>query len=108
MAVEIPPWLDPAETLLFAAGCIKSGRVKFCPPTIARTPGRRIVGLEYGVLQPRFVESGVPAIEIGDLETGVLRPACLRITVEQRARVGAWPTPGPHGDGPVLDILTDQ
>ena len=34
MAVEIPTWLDPAETLLFAAGCIKSGRVKFCPPTI--------------------------------------------------------------------------
>jgi hypothetical protein len=34
MAVEIPPWLDPAETLLFAAGCITSGRVKFCPPTI--------------------------------------------------------------------------
>ncbi len=34
MAVEIPPWLDPAETLLFAAACIKSGRVKFCPPTI--------------------------------------------------------------------------
>ena len=33
-AVEIPPWLDPAETLLFAAACIKSGRVKFCPPTI--------------------------------------------------------------------------
>ena len=27
---EIPPWLDPAETLLFAAACIKSGRVKFC------------------------------------------------------------------------------
>jgi hypothetical protein len=34
MAVKIPPWLDPAETLLFAAACIKSGRVKFCPPTI--------------------------------------------------------------------------
>jgi hypothetical protein len=34
MAVEIPPSLDPAETLLFAAGCIKSGWVKFCPPTI--------------------------------------------------------------------------
>jgi hypothetical protein len=34
MAIEIPPWLDPAETLLFAAACIKSGRVKFCPPTI--------------------------------------------------------------------------
>ena len=34
MAVEIPPWLDPAETLLFAAACIKSGRVRFCPPTI--------------------------------------------------------------------------
>ena len=32
--VEIPPWFDPAETLLFAAACIKSGRVKFCPPTI--------------------------------------------------------------------------
>ena len=32
--VEIPPWLDPAETLLFAAACNKSGRVKFCPPTI--------------------------------------------------------------------------
>jgi hypothetical protein len=31
--IEIPPWLDPAETLLFAAGCIKSGWVKFCPPT---------------------------------------------------------------------------
>ena len=31
MAVEIPPWLDPAETLLFAAACIKSGRVKFLP-----------------------------------------------------------------------------
>ena len=35
-AVEIPPWLDPAETLLFAAACIKSGRVKFCPPTIEK------------------------------------------------------------------------
>jgi hypothetical protein len=34
MVVEIPPWLDPAETLLFAAACIKGGRVKFCPPTI--------------------------------------------------------------------------
>jgi hypothetical protein len=34
MAREIPPWLDPAETLLFAAACIKSGWVKFCPPTI--------------------------------------------------------------------------
>ena len=34
MTVEIPPWLDPAETLLFAAACIKSGRVKFCPLTI--------------------------------------------------------------------------
>ena len=33
-AVEIPPWLDPAETLLFAATCIKSGRVKFCSSTI--------------------------------------------------------------------------
>jgi hypothetical protein len=22
--VEIPPWFDPAETLLFAAACIKS------------------------------------------------------------------------------------
>jgi hypothetical protein len=30
MVVEIPPGLDPAETLLFAAVCIKSGRVKFC------------------------------------------------------------------------------
>ena len=34
MAREIPPWFDPAETLLFAAACIKSGQVKFCPPTI--------------------------------------------------------------------------
>jgi hypothetical protein len=34
MAIEIPAWLDPAETLLFAAACIKSGRVRFCPPTI--------------------------------------------------------------------------
>jgi hypothetical protein len=34
MAIEIPPWFDPAETLLFAAACIKGGRVKFCPPTI--------------------------------------------------------------------------
>jgi hypothetical protein len=34
MVVEIPPWFDPAETLLFAAACIKSGRVKFCQPTI--------------------------------------------------------------------------
>jgi hypothetical protein len=33
-AIEIPPWLDPAETLLIAAACIKSGRVKFCQPTI--------------------------------------------------------------------------
>ena len=32
--VEIPPWFDPAETLLFAAACIKSGWVKFCRPTI--------------------------------------------------------------------------
>jgi hypothetical protein len=31
---EIPPWFDPAKTLLFAAACIKSGRVKFCPPTM--------------------------------------------------------------------------
>ena len=37
MAVEIPPWLDPAETLLFAAAYIKCGRVKFCPPTIDKT-----------------------------------------------------------------------
>jgi hypothetical protein len=36
MAREIPPWLDPAETLLFAAACIKSRRVKFCPPTIEK------------------------------------------------------------------------
>jgi hypothetical protein len=34
MAVEIPPWFDPAETLLFAAACIKGGRIKFCQPTI--------------------------------------------------------------------------
>jgi hypothetical protein len=34
MALEIPPWFDPAETLLFAAACIKGGQVKFCPPTI--------------------------------------------------------------------------
>jgi hypothetical protein len=34
MVVEIPPWLDPAETLFFAAACIKSGWVKFCPATI--------------------------------------------------------------------------
>jgi hypothetical protein len=34
MVVEIPPWLDPAETLLFAAECIKSGWVKFCRSTI--------------------------------------------------------------------------
>jgi hypothetical protein len=34
MAREIPPWLDPAEPLFFAAACIKSGWVKFCPPTI--------------------------------------------------------------------------
>ena len=34
MAIEIPPWFDPAEILLFAAACLKSGRVKFCPPTI--------------------------------------------------------------------------
>jgi hypothetical protein len=34
MAREIPDWLDPAETLLFAAACIKSGRIKFCQPTI--------------------------------------------------------------------------
>ena len=33
-AIEIPPWFEPAETLLFAAACIKSGWVKFCPPTI--------------------------------------------------------------------------
>ena len=32
--LKIPPWFDPAETLLFAAACIKGGRVKFCPPTI--------------------------------------------------------------------------
>jgi len=36
MAIEIPPWFDPAETLLFAATCIKGGRVKFCPPTIGK------------------------------------------------------------------------
>ncbi len=40
-------------------------------------------GLCYGVLQPRFVERGVPAVEIGDLETGVLRPTHLRISAEQ-------------------------
>jgi hypothetical protein len=34
MAIEIPPWFDPAETLLFVAACIKGGQVKFCPPTI--------------------------------------------------------------------------
>jgi hypothetical protein len=34
MVEEIPPWLDPAETLLFAAACIKSGWVKFCPATV--------------------------------------------------------------------------
>ncbi len=34
LAVRERAWLDPAETLLFAAACIKSGRVKFCPPTI--------------------------------------------------------------------------
>jgi hypothetical protein len=33
MVKEIPPWLEPAETLLFAAGCIKSGWVKFSPTT---------------------------------------------------------------------------
>jgi hypothetical protein len=31
---EIPPWLDPSETLLFAAACIKSGWIKFCRPAI--------------------------------------------------------------------------
>jgi hypothetical protein len=31
---RIPPWLEPAETLLFAAACIKSGWVKFCPAAI--------------------------------------------------------------------------
>jgi hypothetical protein len=41
------------------------------------------VGLCYGVLQPRFVERGVPAIEIGDLATGVLQPPELRISKEQ-------------------------
>jgi hypothetical protein len=34
MVEEIPPWLDPAETLLFAAACIKSGWIKFCAATI--------------------------------------------------------------------------
>ena len=34
MTREIPDWFDPAETLFFAATCIKSGRVKFCAPTI--------------------------------------------------------------------------
>ena len=34
MACEIPHWLDPAETLLFVAACIKSGRIKFCQPTV--------------------------------------------------------------------------
>jgi hypothetical protein len=34
MVEEIPPWLDPAETLFFAAACIKSGWVKFCRSTI--------------------------------------------------------------------------
>jgi hypothetical protein len=34
MVVEIPLWLEPAETLLFAAACIKSGWVRFCPETI--------------------------------------------------------------------------
>jgi hypothetical protein len=36
IAREIPPWFDPAETLLFAAACIKSGQVKFCQPTIEK------------------------------------------------------------------------
>jgi hypothetical protein len=36
MVEEIPPWLEPAETLLFAAACIKSGWVKFCPETIEK------------------------------------------------------------------------
>jgi type I restriction enzyme S subunit len=40
-------------------------------------------GLCYGVLQPRFVEHGVPAIEIGDLATGVLHLSELRISKEQ-------------------------
>ena len=40
-------------------------------------------GLCYGVLQPRFVECGVPAIEIRDLATGVLHPSELRISREQ-------------------------
>ena len=31
LAVRERACLDPAETLLFAAACIKSGRVKFCP-----------------------------------------------------------------------------
>jgi hypothetical protein len=35
--VEIPPRLDPAETLLFAAACIKSGRVKFCRRRLTST-----------------------------------------------------------------------
>ena len=34
MTREIPHWLDPAETLLFAAARIKSGRIKFCQSTI--------------------------------------------------------------------------
>ena len=34
MTREIPPWFDPAETLLFAAACIKSGRIKFSQPTV--------------------------------------------------------------------------
>ena len=38
MVREIPLWLDPAETLLFAAACIKGGRIKFCLPTMAIHP----------------------------------------------------------------------
>lgn len=76
-AEHFTPEFVSADTLIADAsrrlGCLKS-------LDQLREPS---AGLCYGVLQPRFVEHGVPAIEIGDLDTGFLRPPELRISREQ-------------------------
>jgi hypothetical protein len=59
VVVEIPPWLEPAETPLFAAACIKSGWVKFCPATIAKmewVPWGGQSGVRELTVEPGFRE----------------------------------------------------
>jgi hypothetical protein len=43
-----------------------------------------------------------------EIEGGSRDRTLIRVMTYAFARVGAWPAPGPHGDGPVLDILVDQ